>query len=136
MQAKLEKKEDVTIVHLSGRIDYESADRFKETCIKMLMDQKLIFNLENLSFVGSSGITPFVETMSVLSQQNNGQVKFCRVSIEFKKIFESCPLKYCELYDDVDTARIAFHKPAESFVEKPQEVIVSSYIPSEYDIKD
>ena len=136
MQAKLEKKEGVTIVHLSGRIDYESADRFRETCLKMLNDQKLVFNLEGLSFVGSSGITPFLQTMNDLSSQNKGQLKFCQVGVEFRKIFESSPLKECEVYEDVQTATVSFAQPAEGFVEAADEVLTTSYIPLEFDIKE
>ncbi|MCB0391438.1 MAG: STAS domain-containing protein [Bdellovibrionales bacterium] len=136
MQARLEKKEDVTIVHLSGRIDYESADRFRETCLKILNNQKIVFDLAKLSFVGSSGITPFLETMTDLSVQNKGQLKFCRVGVEFKKVFEASSLKSCEIYEDVNTATISFAKPAEAFVEKAEDVLATSFIPSEYQIKE
>ena len=136
MQAKLELKEDITIVHLSGRIDYEAADKFRETCLKVLVDKKLVFDLASLSFVGSSGITPFLETMQDLYYKNRGYLKLSRVGVEFRKIFESSKIKDVEIYEDVDTARIAFAKPVCSFVEKPSDVLSEVYMPKEYDIKD
>lgn len=136
MQAKLEKKEGVTIIHLSGRIDFESADRFRESSLKILKDQNLIFNLESLSFVGSSGITPFLETINDLYSQNKEGLKFCKVGVEFRKIFEASTLKNAEIFDSLDAARIAFQRPATQFIEKPNEVLANNYLPLEYDIKD
>ncbi|MCB9026806.1 MAG: STAS domain-containing protein [Bdellovibrionaceae bacterium] len=137
MQAKVEIKEGVTVFHLSGRIDFEAADRFRETCLRMPQDQKLVFNLESLSFVGSCGITPFIETMQDLFLQNQGRLKLCRVGVEFRKVIESSKIKNIEVYEDVDTARIAFLKPPiDNFIEKPGEVIANAYMPSEYEIKD
>ncbi len=107
MQAKLERAGEITVVHLSGHIDYESADKFKDSCLKALNNQKVVFNLENLSFVGSSGITPFLETMITLSESNKNIMKFCRVGSEFRKIFASGALKDIEICEDVETAKSA-----------------------------
>lgn len=136
MQAKMEVKEGVTLVYLSGRIDYEAADRFRETCLKVLVDKKLVFNLESLSFVGSSGITPFIETMQDLYFQSQGALKLCSVGVEFRKVIDSSKIKNIEVYDDIETARIAFLKPIDNFVENAGDVIANAYLPSEYEIKD
>ena len=40
MEAKVEKKGDVVLVKLTGRIDYESADEFRERSLKFLLKEK------------------------------------------------------------------------------------------------
>ena len=108
MEAKFERRGKVVVISLSGRIDYESADKFRKTCLEMLTKEKVVMDLSQLSFVGSSGITPFVETMSTLSNQTEGGIKFCQVGPEFRKIFESSPLKLVEIYESREAATLSY----------------------------
>lgn len=108
MEAKIEKKGEIYIVHLSGRIDYESADVFRKTCLDHLSKEKVIFSLRNLSFVGSSGITPFVETMTTLSFRTEGGLKFSSVGTEFRRVFESSAMRNIEIYEDTESARCSY----------------------------
>jgi anti-anti-sigma factor len=105
MKAIMESFGEVTIVHLSGQIDYETADKFKDTCLKNFKHKKIVFNLDQLNFVGSSGITPFLETMETLSQVNKEQMKFCKVSTEFRRIFEVGNLKVVEICENLEQAQ-------------------------------
>lgn len=105
MKAIVENLGEVTVVHLSGQIDYETADRFKDTCLKNLKHKKIVFNLDQLNFVGSSGITPFLETMETLSEVNKDQMKFCKVSVEFRRIFEVGNLKDIEICENLEQAQ-------------------------------
>ena len=63
MQAKIHKNGDITVVQLEGRIDFETTEPFRETCQDLLLNNKVVFNLSELSFVGSSGIGAFVSFM-------------------------------------------------------------------------
>ena len=56
VQAKIRKDGDITVVELKGRLDFETAEPFRETCSDVLTNSKVVFNLSELSFVGSSGI--------------------------------------------------------------------------------
>ena len=60
MKAKISKNEHYVRLDLSGHISYESLDQLKEICHRQFQGSRLVFNLENLKFVGSSGITDFV----------------------------------------------------------------------------
>ena len=64
----------------------------------------MVFNLEGLNFVGSNGILPFMETLEELRKVSNVEVRFCKVSSEFQKIFSASPLKDVEIFSDENGA--------------------------------
>ena len=110
MKAKLAKKNDVMIVSLSGRIDVEFAEPFREACLGKIAksSDKIVFNMNELSFVGSNGIMPFVRTMMDLAKNEKAKLKFCEVSSEFKKIFAASPLQNIEIFESEDKAVDSF----------------------------
>lgn len=91
--------EDVCVVNFNGHIDFESADVFKLWGHSFFEHKKVIFNLEGLSFVGSCGVIPFLETLVQLSSQNPHHTKVCGAGSEFVKIFESKGLHKLQMYD-------------------------------------
>lgn len=102
MEAKVQRKNGVTVVNLKGFIDVETAGPFRTACLKSLSQDgtKVVFNLEGLHFVGSNGIIPFVETLHDLYDQEAVEIKFCKVSVEFQKIFKASPLRDVEIFND------------------------------------
>jgi len=117
MEAKVLKKNGVTVVNLKGYIDIETAEPFREACRKSLSkSEKVIFNLEGLNFVGSHGILPFVETLNDLCDNESVQVKFCSVSSEFQKIFKASPLRDVEIFNDENSAVTALIQVKEQAV--------------------
>lgn len=112
MQAKVNHRNGVVVVNLKGFIDFETAQPFRDACMKSFnkSGKKVVFNLEGLNFVGSNGILPFVETLNDICDQNNIEVKFCKVSSEFQKIFKASPLRDVEIYTDEQGAISALQK--------------------------
>ncbi|MCC6137230.1 MAG: STAS domain-containing protein [Bdellovibrionaceae bacterium] len=115
MEAKVLKVKGVTVVNLKGFIDVETAAPFRDACIKTFQraslaanGNKVVFNLEQLQFVGSNGIIPFVESLHDICDQESIQVKFCRVGSEFKKVFQASPLRDIEIFNDEEGAISAF----------------------------
>lgn len=111
MFAKVNQSNGVFTVQLSGQLDFESADALKMNCEKHFIHKKIIFDLKGLSFVGSSGITPFLQTLGFLLKRNGNHLKVCSVSVEFMKIFEAGQLIGLEVYEDEYQARLAFDHP-------------------------
>lgn len=109
MEAKVLKIKDVTIVNLKGFIDVETAAPFRDACLKSFKKagHKVVFNLEQLQFVGSNGIIPFVESLNDICDQDI-EVKFCSVGSEFKKVFQASPLRDIEIFNDEQGAISAF----------------------------
>lgn len=108
MQAKIKKDGDVTVVELSGKLDFETAEPFRETCQDVLLNNKVVFNLKDLNFVGSSGIGVFVNTLKEFTQKNPVPPKFCNVKSEFRKIFISSEDPSFQVFEDEKTAVKSF----------------------------
>lgn len=51
--------------------------------------RKIIFNLEKLEFVGSSGIASFVQTLREFNASAPSQPLYCNVRSEFKRVFKA-----------------------------------------------
>ncbi len=90
MKAKILKNEHYILVDLSGHINYESLDELKQICHTNFKGQRLVFNLEKLKFVGSSGITDFV---GLLKSVGSDKLHICSAQAEFYKVFESQQLQ-------------------------------------------
>ena len=99
MKTQMMQVEDICVVNFNGHIDFESADVFKLWGASFFEQKKVIFNLEGLSFVGSCGVMPFLETLVKLSTDNPKRAKLCGVGSEFLKVFESKGLCKMQIYD-------------------------------------
>lgn len=85
MEAKLEQHGDVTVVSFIGKLEMEKAAPLRELCLKNFKDRKVVFNLSHLSFVGSSGLSTFVETIRILSESSN-EFKLAGAGLEFRRL--------------------------------------------------
>lgn len=108
MKAKFASCEGVVVVELNGRLDFESAEPFRRTCVEKLLSQKVVFDLKNLSFVGSLGIKDFVDTLDYMAQNSGAGVRFCGVSSEFRRLFENTTLRDFQIYDSTEKAIQSF----------------------------
>jgi len=90
MKAKILRNDHYIRVDLSGHISYESLDELKQICSTEFKGQRLVFNLEELKFVGSSGVTDFVGLLKSLEPQN---LHICSALPEFYRVFESQSLQ-------------------------------------------
>src|SRR5580698_1147284 len=99
MQAKIRKTGDITVVELHGRLDFETAEPFRDTCQDILTNSKVVFNLTHLSFVGSSGIGNFFNTLREFTKTSPVPPKFCNVRSEFKKVFKATDDGF-QIFDD------------------------------------
>jgi anti-anti-sigma factor len=114
MEAFVENRDGVYVVTLRGRMNFESADALKSQCLKNFVSKEVIFNLGELNFVGSSGITPFLELLTTLSEVNGNKFKICSVGPEFMRMFEtgdSPEVGGIEIYRDIMEAHRAFYSP-------------------------
>src|ERR1700749_222230 len=100
MQAKIRKDGDITVVELKGRLDFETAEPFRETCNDILSNSKVVFNLGELSFVGSSGIGAFVDTLREFTLNSPVAPRFCAVRSEFNKVFQSAEDVTFKVFDN------------------------------------
>lgn len=116
MEARVQVVGDVYSVELVGRIGFDIIDTFRKVCLEKWSHHKLVFDLKNLHFVGSHGISDFVMTLEDLSHVGSTKIKFCGVSSEFKKVFQASRIRDLEFYDCVERA-------VQSFNEMPQVIL-------------
>ncbi len=96
MKSKIQKQGDTIIVSVNGKIDYETQEPFKEDLARIAKQNKsdatpskIIFNMENLEFVGSSGITQFIQTLKDFGAKTDQKARIINASSEFKKVMRA-----------------------------------------------
>ena len=102
---------EVTVVHLAGRIDVESAQVFRDVLAKRLGNRSVVFDFRGLSFVGSSGIIPFLDALQKFYAVNATGLKFSSVCIEFRRIFAATPLREVLIYETSTQAVDSYRNP-------------------------
>lgn len=111
MEIKFEQiSVDIMAVYLRGRIDLETIERFLG-CLDHLKSYKVIFDLKELCFVGSNGISIFVSAIQQLNQTSRMGISFCHASSEFKRIFAATFVPEIAVHDDFQRAHRAFSLP-------------------------
>ncbi len=104
MEISFSKFEQVTVVHLSGKIDFESIKYFRLICARNWNKSRVLFDFEKLNFVGSSGITYLVEAIENLHKLGEAILGFCYLKSEFRRVFEVGPLKDIPTFDNLGNA--------------------------------
>jgi len=108
MKARIKNTRESIIISLDGKVDYETQDEvcnlINRTLSQNKTDQvakKIILNLQDLEFVGSSGITQFVQSLKAIHTQSDVVPKYCGVRSEFKKIMKAFDAtNEFDFYDD------------------------------------
>ena len=108
MVANFERREDVFVVELRGRLDFDTTEPFRKTCCERLMTEKIIFDMANLVFVGSLGLQEFVDTMDQIARTSKTVIRCCGVSSEFRRMFEASGIARLAIYDSRETALRSF----------------------------
>lgn len=108
MEARFGMHGSVVVVELKGRLDFETAEPFRKTCLERLAREKVVFDLRDLNFVGSLGLKDFVDTLDFMKKRSEAGVRFCGVSSEFRRLFEASGLLSHEIYDSREKAIQSF----------------------------
>lgn len=91
MILRARKDGNITVFELEGHLDFETTQQFHDKCDSLMTDapeHQVVFNLEKLKFVGSSGISQFI---TILKRFNNRKPKprLCKLSTEFTRMFRA-----------------------------------------------
>ncbi len=117
MKTKIKKSGDTIIVSMDGKLDFETHVPLREDLSKLMnpisqtdsTPKKIIFNLENLEFVGSSGISSFVQTLKEFNANSPTKPRYCHVKSEFQKIIKAFDeTDLFEIYENEDRAQKSF----------------------------
>ncbi len=113
MEARMRRHGDITVVAISGALVIEETQPFREIFLKRFSGQKIIFNMEQVSFVGSTGIQAFLETLRSLDTQTESGVRVVGVRSEFRRMISNLEGRKIEFFED-DAGALKDWKPATS----------------------
>ncbi|MFC1671212.1 STAS domain-containing protein [Spirochaetota bacterium] len=110
MEINQRQNGEVVILDISGEIDLYNAPEIKDT-INKLIEQKIynvVTNLENVSYIDSSGIGALISSLSNLKKYQGG-LKIINVFASVRKVFELTKLtSFFEIFDSEDEAIKSF----------------------------
>src|SRR5262245_53213063 len=96
MKTQIKKSGDTVVVSMDGKLDFETSIPLREQLSKLIQPRrtdstpkKIIFDLENLEFVGSSGISSFVQTLKEFNASAPSKPRYCNVGSEFKRVIKA-----------------------------------------------
>lgn len=111
MDAKVQEHGEVTVVHMAGQLNLEKSQFFREVCLKQLAGKKLVFSMEGLKFVGSSGIQTFFKTLHEIQAINPYGVKISGVKPDFLRIFNYTETSGLQIHESIEVAVQSFSVP-------------------------
>lgn len=125
MKTRIKRMGDTVIVALEGKIDYETQEPFRRDLTRILSDsqrdhasKKVVFDLENLEFVGSSGITSLIQIFKDFNDRNETRPVYCNVASEFQKVIkafdESCAFDFKDGFNSMEDQISHTHKLIEN----------------------
>lgn len=112
MEAKLKKIGEISVVHIQGALQIEKTQAFRQICEKHFVGQKVIFNMDGASFVGSNGIQHFIDAMKLITANEVGLLKLVGLKPEFKRIFGNLDMKGLQIHESESEAIMSFASPA------------------------
>lgn len=108
MEIKLVLDGDITVVSLSGRIEIEKTQSFKNACLRTFANKKVVFCMKNLNFVGSSGIQNFFSVLNDLNSDKQMSVKIARLNPDFQRLFSFSECSSLEMHESIEGALQSF----------------------------
>lgn len=117
MKTRIRKQDEFFIVDLNGTLDFEAQGPLKEEMEWLINEvttggeapRKIIFNLKELSFVGSSGISNFIQTLKQVNSTVPIKPRYCYVRSEFQKLIRAFDdERLFEFFESEDGARRSF----------------------------
>lgn len=102
METSVKKQGEWAVVKIKGRIQLEKTQLFREACLKSLVQQKVIFVLDSLQFVGSTGMTEFFQCLTDVQKLNQCGVHIVGLSPDFKRFVSYTSASSLQIYDTLD----------------------------------
>ncbi|MBI3756907.1 MAG: STAS domain-containing protein [Deltaproteobacteria bacterium] len=89
MEINEEKKGDVLILGLSGKLDATSAKAFEDRILAVIDagERQLVVDLSRLDYVSSSGLRVFLFTAKLLNSAN-GKIVLCSLKDPVREVFD------------------------------------------------
>ena len=95
IRANVSQQGNVTVISLQGKLDFESQELLRENIVSLMRKgQQVVIDLDNFSFIGSSGITHLIYALAEYSNAGDKTpLRFCNVKSELLRIINAYDLK-------------------------------------------
>jgi len=106
MAVKVEMKNGLTVCHVNGEVDINTAPDIKKTFDKLTSkkDPRIVINLSKVTYVDSSGLATLVEILKNM-RTYGGRMRLTNLSAKVKSLFEITKLdKLFEIMADEEEA--------------------------------
>ncbi len=120
MKTKIKRDGNTIIVQIDGKLNHENQLPLREDLHKILrpthtdeIPKQIIFNLERLEFVGSCGISNFIQTLRDFNQRAPVKPLYQNVRSEFRKVIQA--------FDELDHEPFNFEEPVLNRYKKPMD---------------
>jgi anti-anti-sigma factor len=116
MKTQVKKVGDALVVSIDGKLNFETQDEVRSELTRIARQtrtdsspKRIIFNLEKLEFVGSSGISSFVQALKDFNGEAAQKPLYCNVRSEFQRIIKAFDEDNAfEFFDNEERARRSF----------------------------
>ena len=113
MKTRMKKTESTLIVNFDGILEYDTHETLRESLQKLhrisSSDQtprEIIFDLEGLEFVGSTGISAFIQTLKEFNASAPSKPRYLNVKSEFKQLIKAFDQdQLFEFFDSKDSSK-------------------------------
>ena len=123
MDAKLDQCGEVLVVTINGRLDIDKTKPFQEACFKNLLDKKVVFNLQPLNFVGSTGIQNFFQALKEIHSKNKFGLRIAGLNVDFQRLW-TIHQEEMTIYENTQVAVKSFEP------QTPEAAVTSSNTPA------
>jgi anti-anti-sigma factor len=111
LKANITHEGDVTIVELQGKLNFENQQDLRSSLADILLaGRPVVVDMNDLDFIGSSGVTNFIQTIREVSQEVGATPRFCNVSREFRKIMHAFRINQEMIHDTRADATAGFFR--------------------------
>ncbi len=90
IRATISAEGDITFLEFHGKLNFENQQHLREEIADVLQkNRQVVVDLNGLDFVGSSGITNFIQTIRDVGLELGLMPRFCNVGREFRRIMDA-----------------------------------------------
>lgn len=112
MEARLRYQGDIAVISIEGALNIERTQSFRSVCVREFLAKKVIFNMANAAFVGSTGLQAFLSTLRALEEGGAHGVKLVGVQPEFRRVIGNLEGARIEFFENEESALTSFRGPS------------------------
>lgn len=104
MRVKVIQEGDYNVVALIGRLDIEKNKLIKDTLLKNYSNKNIVFCMDQLQFIGSSGIQNFFQNLKEIQEQKKMNMRIVGLHHDFQRLLMFSSLQDFNVFENIESA--------------------------------